>query len=323
MQSSIIHFNRRAVAAVAFGAVITATLVLSANAQSRATYRLTFESTWSAATHPTDFPPNPHFSGLIGGTHDASVSFWNEGQIASDGIESMAETGSKTLLQSEMDAAITGSTAEFVISGGGIGVSPGSVSVTFDVTTSYPLVTVVSMVAPSPDWFVGVSGLNLMDGGVWSQQVNVPLMVYDAGSDSGTSYTSPNDDTDPPENVTALTTSPFDMNNILGTFTFDLLSVVGVESVPGESDRYELSDAYPNPVRGKATLRLTVRQRQQVTGLLYDTAGRLVRRVDVGLLSAGQETAIHIDGSGLAGQMYILRLTGRDFSAARPILVLR
>ncbi len=320
---SIIRRGSSTFAAAFLVAVGVALWALPAHAQSRATYRLTFESTWSAATHPTDFPSNPHFSGLIGGTHNANVSFWNEGQVASDGIESMAETGSKTLLQSEVNTAIGAGTAEFVVSGGGIGVSPGSVSVTFDVTTSYPLATVVSMVAPSPDWFVGVSGLNLMEEGDWLQRVQIPLTVYDAGSDNGTSYRSPNDDTNPPENIAALTTSPFDMSNIVGTFTFDLLSVVGLESVPGLSDRYDLTQPFPNPASGTATLRLTVRETQVVHGLLYDVAGRLVRHVRVGRVNAGEETAISIDSSGLARQLYVLRLTGQTFSAARPILFVR
>src|SRR5688500_14268429 len=44
-----------------------------------APYRVTFDSTWSATTHPQDFPSNAHFSGLIGGTHKAAVTFWEPG----------------------------------------------------------------------------------------------------------------------------------------------------------------------------------------------------------------------------------------------------
>ena len=51
-----------------------------------ASYKVTFTATWSAATHPTSFPPNPHFSGLIGGAHNASVTFWEAGSTASVGI---------------------------------------------------------------------------------------------------------------------------------------------------------------------------------------------------------------------------------------------
>ena len=39
-----------------------------------ATYTVTFRSTWSAATHPSDFPNDAHFSQVIGGRHNSSVS---------------------------------------------------------------------------------------------------------------------------------------------------------------------------------------------------------------------------------------------------------
>lgn len=69
-------------------------------------YQVTFDATWSQATHPQDFPPSPHFSGLIGGTHNAAVTFWQEGELATTGIENMAELGSKTALTDEVNAAI-------------------------------------------------------------------------------------------------------------------------------------------------------------------------------------------------------------------------
>ena len=131
---------------------------------SQATYTVTFTSTWSAATHPVDFPTNPHFSGLVGATHNNTVSFWNTGGLASAGIESMAETGSKTLLINEMSASAD---VEYILSGNSIPTSPGEVTLTFDISSDFPLVTLVSMLAPSPDWFVGTSGFNLYDGNAW------------------------------------------------------------------------------------------------------------------------------------------------------------
>ena len=41
-----------------------------------AQYEVTFDASWSQDTHPQDPIDNAHFSGLIGGTHDASQSFW-------------------------------------------------------------------------------------------------------------------------------------------------------------------------------------------------------------------------------------------------------
>ncbi|MBT8400108.1 MAG: spondin domain-containing protein [Rhodothermia bacterium] len=289
---------------------------------STATYELTFESSWSAATHPTDFPPNPHFSGLIGGTHNESARFWDAGTVASDGIESMAETGAKTLLQGEVQAAISAGNAEFILSGGGISISPGSVSLTFDVSGSFPLVTVVSMLAPSPDWFVGTSGLNLMEGGDWRQQVVVPLIVHDAGTDSGTTYRSPNQDTDPAAVVSELTNSPFDGDNVVGTFTFTLQSVVARDPTP-DLPTEAVSSVYPNPTTGLFSVDVWSDRRQFVRASLYDATGRLVRKKDIGWIDDAGIREVRVDGSDLAGQLYFVRITGRTIDEVRAVTIRR
>jgi len=130
-----------------------------------ARYRITFDASWSAETHPNDIPRTPHFSGLIGGTHNSRARFWLEGALASEGIRLMAEQGRKTRLDAEVAAAVAEGRAQQVLSGGDVPLSPGTVSLDFDITRDRPLVTLVSMVAPSPDWFVGVSGLGLIENG--------------------------------------------------------------------------------------------------------------------------------------------------------------
>lgn len=154
-------------------------------------YRVTFTSTWSAESHPhVNFPANAHFSPLIGATHNLSVTFWMSGTLASPGIEQMAETGGTTILRSEITAA--GAAVRETISGPGLATATGSVSIpTFSASRSHPLVTLVTMIAPSPDWFVGVHDLSLLDDqGNWRDTVVVTLYPYDAGSDDGADYTS-------------------------------------------------------------------------------------------------------------------------------------
>ena len=206
----------------------------SAQAQSVATYEVTFTATWSAETHSTDFPSNPHFSGLIGGTHNSTVTFWETGSTASDGIKAMAELGSKSSLRSEVQAAITAGRAEHVLSGGGIGNSPGVARLTFQISEDYPLVTLTSMLAPSPDWFVGVNSQSLRSATGWENSVTVELFVYDAGTDSGTRYTSPNQATNPRENIARLTGDPFSYNGqvrSVGTFVFELKSMTSTNGL--------------------------------------------------------------------------------------------
>jgi hypothetical protein len=182
-----------------------------------------------AGKHPTSIsaekahgalPSGPHFSGLIGGLHNEQVSFWGAGEAASEGIERMAELGSKTVLDGEVATAIGAGTANLVLSGGGINPSPESVSISFIAAEDYPLMTLVSMLAPSPDWFVGVDSLNLMSGGDWRTEIVVPLYVWDAGTDSGVDFTALDQDTSPADPITRFDTGLFGPPmQFVGTFT--------------------------------------------------------------------------------------------------------
>lgn len=187
-----------------------------------ARYRVTFEATWDGTTHPTDFPPNPHFSGLIGGTHRGTVSFWRDGGLATEGIRLMAERGRQTPLDIEVDAALRTGDAQHLLVGSDVPSSPGSTSLDFEVSVEYPLVTLVTMVAPSPDWFVGVSGLNLLESGDWSDRT-VDLYPWDAGTDSGVTYRSADRVTSPPVPIHRLTGTPVDVGGTvpsMGRFVF-------------------------------------------------------------------------------------------------------
>lgn len=202
---------------------VTQLLNVPANIEATATYRLDFVSTWSAATHPTDIPSNPHFSPLIGATHNDGAEFWSAGVIATSGIQQMAERGQKPALRDEMMAEITAGNAERVIEGPDNFDSPGSVIVTFEISSTFPLVTAVSMIAPSPDWFVGVHDVSLLTSTGWVDELVIQLMPYDAGTDSGTTYRSSDSATDPAELIQMITGDPFITNGDvppLGTFTF-------------------------------------------------------------------------------------------------------
>jgi hypothetical protein len=187
------------------------------------TYEVTFDATWSEKTHPDDFPPDPHFSGLIGATHNEKIYFWRDGELASDGIKNMAETGGKNPLIKEIALQILDQNAFRIISGNGLNMSPGSISLEFKICEKYPLVTLVTMIAPSPDWFVGVDSLILFENGSFVDEKTVTLYAYDAGTDSGYTYTSMDNPTEPPEPIFLIEGYPFfygDEIVPLGTFTF-------------------------------------------------------------------------------------------------------
>jgi hypothetical protein len=187
-----------------------------------AQYRLVFTSTWTAATHPQDFPGNPHYSPLIGGTHHSGVTFWQSGALATEGIRRMAEIGSPRTLEEEIRVGIGAGTAQHVFVAGNLD-SPGATSFEFEVSQGHPLVTLVTMVAPSPDWFVGVSGLPLFENGAWTEQRVIELRPWDAGTDSGVTFRAEDQETRPRQPISLISTPPLAVGGAvtpLGTFTF-------------------------------------------------------------------------------------------------------
>ena len=194
-----------------------------------ARYQVVFDATWSRITHPDDFPSGAHWSALVGGVHNSAAHFWRDGERASEGIRLMAERGRQADLLAEVNAAISAGTADFTLAGGGIGTSPGSVTLEFPqpMRRDHPLVTLCSMIAPSPDWFVAVDSLSLIENGEWVSEKTATLYGYDAGSDSGVSFSSPDLVTAPRGVVTRFTDFPALVNGEIvpfGTFTFTRLN---------------------------------------------------------------------------------------------------
>ena len=200
----------------------------TSNTDTTARYRLTFEAVWSAETHPLNFPGNPHFSGLAGAVHNVQVRFWEPSQIASPGIQVMAETGGKSMLLDEVQTAIDAGLALSRIDGNGIGTSPGVTTVEFTVTRQYPQITVTSMLAPSPDWFVGVHNYSLLNNDEFIEHATIQLVLYDSGSDSGVSYSSANEDTNPLIPIAQVSSDQDDApfingEPVVGSFSIDRL----------------------------------------------------------------------------------------------------
>lgn len=71
---------------------------------------------------------------------------------------------------------------------GGAGI-PNTFAV-FRVDAKHHLMSLAAKLAPSPDWIVGVSALELCNANcTWSRSVTIPLYPYDAGTDNGVTYT--------------------------------------------------------------------------------------------------------------------------------------
>ena len=180
-----------------------------ATGSASALYTVTFQGRWNTDATTGGVPGGAHFSPLIGGVHSAGATFLKSGEAASAGVESMAEVGGTSGLRSEVNAAInsTPSTALSVLSrSGNIGRVGQKTLNNVRLTTEFPRVTLTTMIAPSHDWFVGVSGLLLLDSqGEWRSSHTVDLFPWDAGTEEGTDFSlSPSVDTVPRGVITSI-----------------------------------------------------------------------------------------------------------------------
>ena len=197
-----------------------------ASVRSAATYSVTFQGSWTTTVTSGGVPSGAHFTTLIGGVHNAGVTFLSEGGMASAGVELMAELGGTSTLANEVRAAQPDALSVLQGSGGNIGPTSSSTINMITLTTDHPRVTLLSMVAPSPDWFVGVSGLSLLDAQAdWLASRTVNLYPWDAGTEEGTEFSLSNPATSPQGTITSLRGIGKFSNEPIATLTFTRLSV--------------------------------------------------------------------------------------------------
>ena len=185
-------------------------------------YRVTFFAEWSAETHPTGYPTSAHFSPLVGVTHSSNVEFWAEGATVSSAIESVAELGLTSGLSSLISSEIANGNANDSEVAVNL-TTPGSLSIEVNATEEHALLTLISMVAPSPDWFVGVNSLDLRQNGEWRDNIEIDLFAYDAGTEEGSTFSLSNPETNPAEPISRLMEDPLPSGSPrLGYFLIEL-----------------------------------------------------------------------------------------------------
>ena len=221
-----------AVVAICVGAPATA------QGAGTATYRVTFTGSWTTDSTPGGVVSSAHFTTLIGAVHNSNVTFWQSGGMASPGIESMAETGATGTLRNEIEASAH---AHAVIRQGVSFSGTGTATFNLDVPDDHPLITLTSMIGPSPDWFIGINGLSLLDGqGDWLATVQVNLYPYDAGTEDGEEFLLSNPATNPRGVITSIRGTGKFSNEPMAmlSFVLDTTSqppgrVTGVAVTPG------------------------------------------------------------------------------------------
>lgn len=179
-------------------------------------YSFEFKSTWSATDFPTNYPSNAHFSPLVGMLHNDQIHLYESSMLATGGVIKVAETGKLDIIGPEIDAFIAEGSALSKIEGSGIAVGENFTTVEFTANQSHSLLSMISMVAPSPDWFVGIDSVQLFENNAWKNNLEFQLKVYDSGSDDGTSFISSNVASDPRQLILLLDSDSADSDFLQG-----------------------------------------------------------------------------------------------------------
>lgn len=306
---------------------ITLTLLSSllalfvANSQSTANYSISLTTTWNTTDH-TSVPGSAHWSPLVGATHNTANEFFELGVVSpmTDGIKDVAETGSATNFNAEVNTAIAANRADQYFNTSGLGNAIGTFTLNnIDVSEDFSLITLVSMVAPSPDWFIGVNSVDLRSGNNsvnngWKDTFSMDVFTYDAGTDDGTDYSSSNMPSNPRVGVSMVNGAPINGNK-MGTITFTYNSSTLSNS---NSDPIETITMLPNPTRGNITIsNIKHAQLQEIE--IYSVLGNLVKEIPV----KTQLSQISLNLSHLKQGIYIVNLKGLNGKNKTKRLIIR
>ena len=180
------------------------------------TYRITFESNWNQRDH-VSVPSNAHFSPIVAVAHNARYMPFPIGGIANSSFEQLAELGRQGPMNNEvMEAGRMGLAGDLQNTENLFVLRNPVQTFTITVSPAHPYFSFVTMIAPSPDWIVGISQMKLYSnetGFMSVPAVRMPLYAYDGGSeqgDVGGNYSINNPATNPKEPITRLMGPGFD-----------------------------------------------------------------------------------------------------------------
>ncbi len=139
--------------------------------------------------------------------HPRDAAPWTVGETASDALKLLAETGASAAFVAEAEAAgmkvIAANLGEFLQ----IFLSPDP---SIEMDLERPCLTYAQQIAPSSDWFIGLSNACATDEeGRWLDEMGADVIAYDAGTAEGEDFMVKSSDTDPREPIAVLDAPPY------------------------------------------------------------------------------------------------------------------
>ncbi|XP_071792901.1 spondin-2-like [Asterias amurensis] len=190
------------------GSFLVGDVSAACGGEETASYRLEFQGLWSESRFPKSFPKyrkNAQWSTLTGVTHDDRFRMWEPRRLAGQAFRNFVEgeDPSGTKLHGEMTR---NTSVHAIFAAKSIPTGTGASLATASLSRDFTKISFAVHLIPSPDWFVGVSNLDLCEGGTWRKQpLDLYLQPWDAGTDGGFSFTSPDYVSNPQEPISQIT----------------------------------------------------------------------------------------------------------------------
>lgn len=133
----------------------------SCEVDSLAVYKVTLEGRWSREIFPKHYPetrPRAHFSKTFGLTHNQNFTFFKVGELVSDEMKAFCKSADSEPLENDekFEQEIFD---EFIIPK--LENPIDKVESRLFVQSNYSLISMVTKLIPSPDWFIGVESLQV------------------------------------------------------------------------------------------------------------------------------------------------------------------
>lgn len=162
-----------------------------------ATYRVVFSNLLTSKNFGNLIPSSGLvFSPLAGVSHSNRISFFTVRGFASKPVEILAEQG-RNMPFINLARRVRRKTGKVTsVIDAGKPTMPGTATVlTLKVNCFNPSITVLGMIAPSPDWIVQINNRIMYDtsAGRFIGQTSGDLIAYDTGVDNGREFTPPLD----------------------------------------------------------------------------------------------------------------------------------
>ena len=186
-------------------------------------------------------PTGAGFGETVIVAHKCAASFFSVGNLASAGVQALAEDGSTSDFQAEVTAAVAAGDAQASWTIGApnspTGNKNGPRSV--PVEDEFSCLTILVKINPTSDWFAGVSAHDLRAGGTWptpgnNNSIFVDLFPFDAGTLDGEEFATSSTATNPQGTIASLRNSGKFSNNKIARLKLTLKNPALTRDVAAE-----------------------------------------------------------------------------------------